>query len=189
MRIGVKVTTLRDRIISRTPALATLRRTTGKASRVVTATDSTAKITLNRSYSLACRDESRGISFKDVILCCLRSNRLVPARVAHVELASRRTLLGRRHQDWEQGGNRHDSRDHMKRAAIGSRCLSHVGDQQRPDCAGNTPSGQHQTIDWTYVLRAKIVRGKRRHSPKSTSIAHQYNEGENSHQRDSSGVR
>src|SRR5712664_3250743 len=37
MCLGIKATIVRDRIISRTPALASLRRTTGKASRVVTA--------------------------------------------------------------------------------------------------------------------------------------------------------
>src|SRR6266850_1569537 len=98
------------------------------------------------------------------------------------------TAARSRYDDRNQSGDCHHSRDDVKRAAIGAGCLSHVGDQQRPDCAGNAPGRQHQTVDWTDVLRAKIVGGKRRHGTESTTVTHQNNERKNRHRRYDSDV-
>jgi hypothetical protein len=68
MRVGVKAMILRDRTISRIPALATLRRTTGEVSCVVTARGSAAKVRFWVTYLNECRDGGRGILLGDVIM-------------------------------------------------------------------------------------------------------------------------
>src|SRR5258708_1094473 len=71
----------------------------------------------------------------------------------------------------------------MEPAAITPACLSHVGNQEWAECTCSAPSGQHQTVDRSYVARTEVVCGERGHGSKTASVTHQNDERHDSQNR------
>src|ERR1700692_466773 len=78
-----------------------------------------------------------------------------------------------RHQYRKHSGDQHHSGNDVQRAAIRDIRLAQVRSQERSERTSKTPGGQHEAVDWAYILGAEIIGRERGHSPESSSVAEQ----------------
>src|SRR6266699_4172114 len=100
------------------------------------------------------------------------------------ERRSRSSLApGRPDDNRQQNRNSHYARDNVKSSGVITGGLAHSSNVERSKNARETPSGQHQSVNWPDIFRSKIIRGECRHGAKSSAVTHQDDKGHRRHYR------
>src|ERR1700722_8267030 len=88
--------------------------------------------------------------------------------------------FGRRDDDGQGRGDKHDDGDGVQSARVRSGGAQQFDDELRTKVAGAAPRREHEAVDGANVLRAEVVGGKCGHGAEAAAVAHKDDEGNDS---------